>query len=249
MLRPPSHGRNSETSTESEPMANWPSRVDYKLPEQATEEITFFVENTDNLDQIIDSAMKQRPQTAFQDIIESISKDTNIPANDIRIIINSIENIQLLSEDLGSVEEGINRLQIAVAKDLAEKLQTSKTKISDAVRRYGRDNPVTITLKAQRLTYARERLIHDTEIITDARPVFDTTGSRILEYIITHTLSLSAMIDGGLQQRYLSLDSADIINLRNACDRAIVKARTLKEALSSSSAPAVIVRDEDSSCF
>ena len=225
-------------------MANWPSRIDFRLSEAAAEEVSFFADNADKLAKIIDSVSKQSPKTDLQDIVEEIASDIGLRAPDVRQILNSLENLKDLSEDLGTYEEAITRLTKAVNEDISRKLEFVRPLISEALRRYADDNAVSITIKAQRLTYSRERLLHDSEIFTEARPVFDKTGSSIREYIITHTLMLTTMVDGKFKQKHLSLDNADVLNLHRVCERAILKGRTLKEALVAKGTPTVIVRDE-----
>lgn len=40
----------------------------------------------------------------------------------------------------------------------------------------------------QRLSYAREHLLVDVEILTDARPVYAIEGDKILSMVISHSL-------------------------------------------------------------
>ncbi len=116
----------------------------------------------------------------------------------------------------------------------------------NALRLYNKDNPVSLTFKAQRLTYNRERLFHEVEIISDARPIFDTKGEKVIEFVVTHSLVVSYFVNGDYQRQYYSVDNADILNLRTACDRAILKSRTPKDALGEKW-PTEVLRDDTGS--
>lgn len=225
-------------------MATWPNRIDYRLPETAASEVEALADNAANLSQFVECAHKQDVKTELQEIIDLISSEHSMPSSEMRKVFNALENVRELSTDLGSLELGLNRVIKAVDQTIAAKVEKNKTAILAALKAYGYDNPVTLTIKSQRLTYSRERLFYDAEILTDARPVFDKSGAKILQFIITHDLALTSMVDGQIRQEHISLDHADVATLRDACIRAILKANTLRDVLGKTAAPTVIVRDE-----
>jgi hypothetical protein len=110
------------------------------------------------------------------------------------------------------------------------------------MQQYERDNAVSLSYKAQRLTYMRENVYQQAEIITDARPVFDEKGQKIVEYIIAHYLVITYFRHGRVENVHLALDAADVLKLHNVCDRAVIKARALKNELGDR---ARILRDDD----
>jgi RIO-like serine/threonine protein kinase len=101
---------------------------------------------------------------------------------------------------------------------------------------------VVIAYKAQKLTYLRENIYQESEIITEVRPVFDQKAGQILEYLVTHSLIATYFRHGRYENIHLAMDMADVLKLRRLCDRAILKAKTLQSDLGDK---ARILRDDD----
>ena len=186
---------------------------------------------SEQLQQVIQAAQRQNPSIELSGILGKISKETDIPVSDLSRIFRTLENLHNLSEDLGDFDALMTSIIQSVKTDVAEKIKSSVDVIRSALNLYNKDNPVSITLKAQRLTYSRERLFYNAEIITDARPIFDSSGEKVIEFVVTHCLVITSVVDGRRQERYYSIDHADLLILRKACDQALVKSRTLKLAM------------------
>jgi hypothetical protein len=93
------------------------------------------------------------------------------------------------------------------------------------------DHPAVISVKAQRLSFLRERIYIDSEIITDARPVYNTRGDTIVEMIVPHTLVITPHDSThNNHDLHFTMDANDLVKLRKACDRAMLKAKTLKDS-------------------
>jgi len=213
-------------------MAFWPSRVDFRLGDSAAEDLGLLVEHADRLAAIIKLAKEQDYDFVAPTVIDKISKATSIDYGTLSTIFNSLENLHAIADDVGGPEGAFGQVHRAVNdQELLKKLDSAKGKIIDAIKSYDQDNPVSISYKAQKLTYLREKLFHDVEIITDARPVFDGKGERILEMVITHSLVITYWTAGSFQTIHLAIDAADVLSIRKATDRAIVKGKSLKSAL------------------
>jgi len=81
-------------------------------------------------------------------------------------------------------------------------------------------------------------VVTDSEIITDARPIFDTKRESVLEYVISHCLVITYHGDNSVSGQmhnqpsiHFALDMDDILKLRKEIERAILKARTLEKDL------------------
>ena len=217
-------------------MAFWPSRADFRFAERMADDLGPFIEHTDRLAEIIKLAKQQDYDFAASRVIDKISKTTSIDPSTLAVIFNALENFRAIADEIGGAEAAFNRVRRAVADavdddDLIKKLDASKDKIIAAITSYDQDNPVSISFKAQKLTYFREKLFHEAEIITDARPVFDAKGENILEMVITHSLVITYWTAGTFQTMHLAIDAADVLDLRKAADRAVIKGKTLKNAL------------------
>jgi hypothetical protein len=86
--------------------------------------------------------------------------------------------------------------------------------------------------KASELQLESERLLCESRILTDLRPVFGSSPSaQPKAMVIVHTLKLVYHELGEHKEIYISLDSEDIAKLKQCLERAEVKARTLEEML------------------
>lgn len=216
-------------------MAHWPIRSDTRLNDAAQRELRRTVELARDLDRVITAALLQQPASKPDTVFQAISTELEIPLADLRTLFNSLENIRLVENDQGSLDSALDRVRSGLSlDDVASSFDEARPLIRAAAERYDQNNPVALSYKAQRLIYLRERLYHDAEIITDARPVFNEAGEEIVEFIVTHELVLTHFESGDIITRHMSMDNADIVNLRRTCERAIIKARTLKEALGTS---------------
>jgi hypothetical protein len=212
-------------------MAYWPTRVDYTLPKEATAEIEFLLENLAHARQGIEAAKRLSPGFQVGRLFDTISKEVGLSARDWRRIFTALENLLELKAEFGSTEAAVDRLISLSPPALAEKITQQRAELAAVIEGYDENNPVSTTLKSHRLTYLRETLLHEAEIITDARPIFDATGENILQFVITHSLVMSVWADGRFRRQQISVDNADVLALRKACDRAIIKSRALKQAL------------------
>jgi hypothetical protein len=114
----------------------------------------------------------------------------------------------------------------------AEKLKPKMVEFVRLLDTYTPDHPIHISIKARKLSYLREHLYQDGEVITDVRPIFDAAGGAVREMVISHSLVVSSFSYGeGGRRTHFALDAADLLRLKDACERAIRKAGTLKEAL------------------
>jgi hypothetical protein len=92
--------------------------------------------------------------------------------------------------------------------------------------------------KALSLRNEYERILDDTRILTDIRPVFDEDADNpaITAAIVNHTLRFSYTSgDGESHESHFALDISDLNKLRKQIDKAIKKdkaARTMAEAAS-----------------
>jgi hypothetical protein len=66
-------------------------------------------------------------------------------------------------------------------------------------------------------------MVRDTNIIVDARPIFDRKHSRILTYVLLTHLKLDLHRHNEPELLSLYLDRNDIKKLRDVCDTALVK--------------------------
>jgi len=91
------------------------------------------------------------------------------------------------------------------------------------------------------LAYDHPNPIRETKIITDLRPIFDEKGLNIKQMTITHTLHIEYHDGVRLQTLFLTLDAADVTKLRKFCERAEIKAVTIKKQMHGLAWPVAIL--------
>ena len=209
-------------------MARRLNRSDFTLPKAAVADLEQLVSLVDDLPRILEASTKVATASHVSRVLKELAPALDIPVDDLKRVFTSLENLRHMSEDIESADGAIDGVAMSLAEPLGEKLSQSKAVLVEAISRYTSENPVSLSIKAQRLVYARERLYNDVEMITDARPVFSSNGETIVQFVITHSMSVTSFANNRLERMQFSLDNADVIELRKACDRAILKSRTLK---------------------
>ncbi len=87
---------------------------------------------------------------------------------------------------------------------------------------------ISTVVKGLDLSYDYTNLLQKIKILTDIRPIFNEDASVILGSIISHTLRISYDTREGHKNLSLAIDTEDINNLLQSCERAIKKAKTAK---------------------
>ncbi len=212
-------------------MAKWHLRSSGKFPPSAVEEIAVLVNRVRDLDGLLASCKNRPPSSSLDAVLRPIAKDSDIPLSDVRKLFNALENIRLFYEDYGSFDRVFRRLKRGVEQDLAEKLSHVESEIRLAAETYMLDNSVMLSYKASKLIFQRERLYQETEIITDVRPVFNSAADEVKEIVVSHEMIVTFYEESEFKKLFVSMDNTDIVSLRKACDRALLKAKTLKETM------------------
>jgi hypothetical protein len=197
------------------------------------------VGHADKLKAFVEKSSKVPPALSPDDVVRRLATENDLEFRTMYSIFNAIDNLNALKSEFGTSDLAIENLITALGTDAVPGLEEARDKIRAALEVYSDDNPIAISLKAQRLGYLREKLFVDSEVITDARPVFDSKAEKVLEYVITNSLVLTFHEDEGNDARaqhkhhrlHITLDLDDLLKLKKACDRALLKARALKNEL------------------
>jgi len=94
---------------------------------------------------------------------------------------------------------------------------------------------LAVAAKGDVLTAEHERTLHGLRILTDARPIFGNDVQKPPDAIaIGHMLKLTFHRGGRLEEEFFALDEDDLRSLKEAVQRAEVKANSLRAALAKS---------------
>jgi len=204
------------------------------LPPSAIKQFKSLLSNIDRLPDILERSKGNEPGVTLFQILRVVAGSSSIDYDVLAETIYALENLRHLEAEFGTPGEAFSRVIAAVDRDLAKQLEEKKDNILGAVKIYKDDHPIYISYKAQRLAYLHERIYRDAEIITDVRPVFDSTGEKVLEAVISHTLVVNFGTLGRSERSHFAMDAGDVLKLRKACDRAISKAKSLQSAFAGS---------------
>jgi hypothetical protein len=221
------------------------TNIELSVPKGAADEIAMLVAHADRLAAILDATMKMEPATAASTVLKPLSQETGIDGGVLRKLFNALQNLNVIATELESADAAFERLSDALDEKIAKDWNQKKELILAALQRYSDNNPIAITIKAERLTYFHEKLYRDGEIITEVRPVYNEAGDSVIEMMILQSLVVTHSSATGLHRTHVAMDAADVLKLRKVCDRAIAKAKTLKQTLDRAKLRAEIVRGDD----
>ena len=87
-----------------------------------------------------------------------------------------------------------------------ESWQQNKSVVLAAVQRITGDNPVSILGKAREVSFGHERVLQECRIFTSVRPVFNASGDKIVQMVITNELILDYRHGARRERIELSMD-------------------------------------------
>ncbi len=98
------------------------------------------------------------------------------------------------------------------------------------------NDKINVIERASNLNLDREKILRNTRIITDFRPVFKEGKINVpVNGVIIHTLKISFKNSKGKEDKtYIALDRQDLISLRKTVDRALSKEIELQKFFSNS---------------
>jgi hypothetical protein len=163
---------------------------------------------------------------------EAISKTKGISSEDLsEIIVAVMSLVSLRVNDDSTTEDLANRIvEAAHEANLAIKTEEESATFKKRLIKLFELDTVFISAKALGILQNNENVFCSAKILTDIRPVFgsDPTVAPSAA-VIVHMLDLSYhKKTGDLEHLYIALDSLDIDTLREALDRAEMKAESLK---------------------
>ena len=104
--------------------------------------------------------------------------------------------------------------------------------LGDILETIDEDHALLIAIKANRLAYTHQNLLVRSQLLTDIRPVFDSTAEELRELVVTHTLFITYSDDSQTPRMIsFAVDADDIAHLLSECQRAATKTKTVKNAL------------------
>jgi len=139
--------------------------------------------------------------------------------------IHSVADIQDLEDS-----EGLSQRWGSIAENLSELLCIPS---------------LLPVVKGMMLSYDYANLMQTSNVLADIRPIYNDEGSEILGSVISFTLRVKYDSREGDKSLSIAMDKKDVIRLREACDKALLKASTSKKVMIDAAGISSYVSGED----
>ncbi|MEX2285583.1 MAG: hypothetical protein WD648_00760 [Planctomycetaceae bacterium] len=211
-----------------------------KLDDEMAATIALFLENSQSLGRVVGAMVEAEPKSSIGELAKDVARACDIPLESVHAIFTTLWNISRGSAILQqNVEQTIAELTTAMVRYGRPPLDDSRLaewkqvvpELASAVQRITPDSSLMISSKAMALCYERPFTLHKVRILSDIRPVFNEEATRILEMIVTQTLVIDYSTADGIKDIHLTMDIDDVTSLREQCERAELKARTIVTAM------------------
>ncbi len=201
----------------------------FGIPKSAFRHLAALAQHADKLDAIVKELQCCESPADHEASAKTIAKATGIRAADISDVFDGLSSLRGLMDRtemsastlVEVVDTNIEEQATSVWKSTnLDNWRNAKPQIAEVLAQIPDSSPLGIQQKARDLTYAHQNVLTESAIITDLRPIFDTTGDRIRALVLTHMLSISYS-DGGTTTRRIefALDAADLADLLKAAER------------------------------
>lgn len=183
---------------------------------------------------LFDGVKKTTPVLPISTFSKNLAENLSADVEDIRYIVGILTILISLVEDYPGTEEQLfEHLHNAIKDPDGPALEPSKKEWElfreNISKLYSDAGPIGLITKARDVTYEEERLLVDTRIITDLRPVYKTEiGDMPEAFVVTHSLKIVTQESGRIKELYYALNSDDLNDLELMIKRARKKEQSLK---------------------
>jgi len=215
----------------------------FRVPEGYKGGFRFFIELSDKQrDKFIQEVKESGDTLSLDDLTIAIVTQLEIKKEKIDEINNTLLSLFILKDstnlDLDTlVSEILNALEGTNEEALKppESLRNQLIELLKLER-----SPYFFKSKAKTLKKEREKLLIDTRIITDIRPIFtEDDYCRVMGNLIIHNLKIVYGEGGNIQEIFLAVDKDDLKRLKKNIERADKKEEVLRNELKKSSIPII----------
>ena len=90
---------------------------------------------------------------------------------------------------------------------------------------------ITLSSHARDIQHEYADVFHTARVLTDLRPLFNSSGAEIDGMMVVHNLEIEYFHGKEYKNMFFALDDADLTKLRKALDRAEAKSATLEQVI------------------
>jgi len=216
----------------------------FTIPESSYAAIRQLVDlKADDFEALVAGLSSGKPSKYSKPLARHISKKIPTVAEPvIHSIVEEIMTLEFLKQDFEMAAEPFaSALAIAAREIVSENFryseQDAETLKSRLTKIFKADRVLELNAKASAVIADHDKLFINAKILTDARPVFDDSGSKIEAVAIVHTLRIHFEHNQKHEDIYVSLDHEDMAKLKAAIDRANRKASALRKVMQATNVP------------
>ena len=212
-------------------MARSRTRLPQQLPEPVQRDLLRLAEHAPEILKFLEETKADSPSVSTTKFSRPLAERLNLSVRDAQRLLFAFQNLQQIDQETDR-EKTFTIVADRFAPDEREKWIAQRTVLISIFSLLDADHPAVISMKAARLAHSHERIFMNAEIITDLRPVFTSKGDKILNMVVQHTLVLTQHDNQHHDSDFhFVMDAQDILTLKTACERAILKAQVLKDSL------------------
>lgn len=205
-------------------------------------------------DQLETEFERSSPTLMRADLVKALSCPAGISEQELGEIVTVLLNLHMVRAGNGMTALEVARSVIEAAKRetedaTIEPLPAPKVGWDEFERRLAKllsfDKSLGVTAKALVVAYESAQQLHAVRVLTDARPVFAEASEGPAAFVILHTLKLEVHTAQEDTEYFVTLNSYDLTELKEAVDRALIKQESLQKALLLTNIPVLKWRAED----
>jgi hypothetical protein len=159
----------------------------------------------------LEATKADAPSPSPDPFVQRLATELSISPGDAARLLVSLENLQVIDQETGSADKTFSLVATRLRNDLRQRWEGNENIIKQILELLGDNHPAAISQKTQRLSYSREHLLVDVDILTDARTIYTIQGDEILSMAISHSLVVTKHgNDHRNRDRYLGHLSLDL---------------------------------------
>lgn len=201
-------------------------------------------------DAVINALQKATPAIPMDDFSENVASHLGVLAGRAKDVVLVLASMLSLRDNFPApVEKLLDELRNAARSKELKFSEDEWNCFATHLRKFfAAETALETVAKAQNVTYEEQRILIDSRIITDLRPVFrQQIGSKPEAFIVTHALRIAYHENEQTKEMYFALDKEDLKKLHDVVARAIQKEATLKNVVKSTTVPVLDVLNNKNS--
>lgn len=207
----------------------------FRIPKAYQKGFTLLFELDEQTRKQLLEEIKNAPYTlSLEDLTAKLADSFNLAQNKVDEIIRTIISLAMLREttrqDVNTfVSEILHAMRITEDQALKppDNFQNQLQELLNLD-----ESPFYTKAKAKRLVTERDKILLNTRIITDIRPIFTEDIDCIIKgNLILHNLMIDYVESGEVKEIYFALDKDDLKKLKDYIERAEKKEKVLREKL------------------